>query len=284
MLVDSASPPRPDDLVVSEVGPWTEDKLKLVGIYAALFSTAMKGKWDCRAYLDLFAGPGVSRIRGSGRLTWGSPFVALGVPDHFDCYVFCEEESSKLAALEQRMATFTTDINVHFVPGDANTNTDEILSKLPPPSRSQKVLTFCLVDPFRMRDLRFETIRTLAAERFIDFLILIPTGMDATRNVDKVYLQPADETVERFLGRPWRIDWSAAQAQRITFDRFLTDSFGASMTELGYRYEGIARTELIRSYKKNLPLYRLAFFSRHPLGERFWRQASKYANAQGSLF
>jgi hypothetical protein len=52
------------------------------------------------------------------------------------------------------------------------------------------------------------------------------------------------------------------------------------MTKLGYNYSGIDKTQQIRSTDKNLPLYRLAFFSRSDLGEKFWREALKYSNDQ----
>jgi hypothetical protein len=40
----------------------------------------------------------------------------------------------------------------------------------------------------------------------------------------------------------------------------------------------------IRSNEKNLPLYHLAFFSKHPRGYQFWDQVLKYGTDQLSLF
>ena len=42
--------------------------------------------------------------------------------------------------------------------------------------------------------------------------------------------------------------------------------------------------KLVRSTDKNLPLYHLAFFSRHPLGQKLWREAVKSSNPQRDLF
>jgi beta-lactamase superfamily II metal-dependent hydrolase len=54
----------PDDgLPAAEVGPWAVEKYRRVGMYAEIFSTGMKNRWDCRAYIDLFAGPGHAVIR-----------------------------------------------------------------------------------------------------------------------------------------------------------------------------------------------------------------------------
>lgn len=40
----------------------------------------------------------------------------------------------------------------------------------------------------------------------------------------------------------------------------------------------------VRSNEKNLPLYHLAFFSKHPRGYEFWNQVLKYGTDQLSLF
>ena len=47
----------PDDgLPKTEVGPWAEDKYRIVALYDELFSTGMRKKWETRVYIDLYAG------------------------------------------------------------------------------------------------------------------------------------------------------------------------------------------------------------------------------------
>ncbi len=79
-----------DGLPSCEIGPWAEDKYRRLGMYAEMFSTGMKNLWDTRVYLDLFAGPGHSQLRGTGRYYAGSPLIALSLPDRFDRYIFCD--------------------------------------------------------------------------------------------------------------------------------------------------------------------------------------------------
>ena len=81
-----------DELLTPEVGPWAEEKYKYVSYYNKLFSTSMKDRWDCRTYIDLFAGAGRSRIRRTNKILAGSPLLALGVPDQYDKYIFCERD------------------------------------------------------------------------------------------------------------------------------------------------------------------------------------------------
>lgn len=64
-----------DGLTTPEVGVWGERKYRLVGAYAQMFSASMKEKWDCRVYIDLFAGEGRSRFRGTNTIIPASPLT-----------------------------------------------------------------------------------------------------------------------------------------------------------------------------------------------------------------
>jgi three-Cys-motif partner protein len=91
-----------DGLVIPDVGSWAETKYRLIGLYAALFSTGMKNKWDQRVYVDLYAGAGYSRLRSSHRIILGSPLIALTVDNPFDQYIFCEADGQCIEALRYR--------------------------------------------------------------------------------------------------------------------------------------------------------------------------------------
>jgi three-Cys-motif partner protein len=134
-----------------------------------------------------------------------------------------------------------------------------------------------------MENLSFETIRQLSA-RFIDFLVLISSGMDANRNVAK-YSKEQNQKVARFLGlKNWRDAWSIAEGKGETFERFIRDQFGQQIARLGYIYTGVEDKRPIRLPEKNVLLYRLAFFSRSQRGTEFWNQTRKYSDDQRSFF
>lgn len=57
-----------DGLICPEVGSWAEEKYRLLALYDELFSTGMKYKWDQRVYIDLYAGAGYGRIKGSKKI------------------------------------------------------------------------------------------------------------------------------------------------------------------------------------------------------------------------
>jgi three-Cys-motif partner protein len=274
-----AEPPLKDDgLETPEIGPWGEHKYRLAQGYARVFATAMKGKWH-RVYVDLYAGSGRARIQGTGRIVSTSPLRALKVQHPFDQYVFCEIDPKLLESLRTRVSKEHEDANVSFVLGDINIKIAEVLSRLPVPSKTKKVLTFCFADPYKLDDLKFETIRQLSS-RYVDFLILVPTEMDANRN-ERRYCQPNNKTLDEFFGgENWRAAWEKAKQEGEPFWGFVLKYFASRMETLGYLDHAAEQAELIRSVEKNLPLYRLAFFSRNQLGAQFWKEVRKYATPQ----
>jgi hypothetical protein len=134
-----------------------------------------------------------------------------------------------------------------------------------------------------LENLRFRTIETLA-QKFVDFLVLIPTNMDAQRNVHN-YVQLGNTKVEYFLNsRSWRENWKSAESEGQSFGAFITNQFGVKMQSLGYHYGGLQDTVQIRLQPKNVPLYRLAFFSRNDLGVKFWMESLERTSQQLRLF
>jgi three-Cys-motif partner protein len=243
----------------------------------------MKGKWQCRVYIDLFAGAGRAKTRGRGKVIDGSPLIALGIKDPFDRYIFVEEDPANIEALSKRVEELYSDLDTHLIPGDANVSVDKILSLIPQHSPTFKVLGFCFVDPYKIDNLKFETLRLLST-KLMDFLVLIPTNMDAHRNVS-YYMRPGSKKVEGFTGRPdWRNEWLLAEAKGEKFSLFFIKQFCTSMAEIGYKYSTAEDSVEIRWEERNLPLYRLAFFSKHPLGHKFWGEVKKYSDPQLDLF
>jgi len=162
-----------DGLICPEVGSWSEEKHRHVSIYATQFATGMKDSWDELVYVELHAGAGISRIRGTSRLIPGSPLRALSLKDPFDKYVFCEEDAGRLAALKFRVKQYAPNANVVYIPGNCNEVANNILKEIPVGSKQRTVLSLCFADPFDI-SLKLHTLRTLSV-RFIDFLVLLRT-------------------------------------------------------------------------------------------------------------
>jgi len=274
MAIDSMTD---DGLLTPEVPDYAEQKYALVMHYAGLFSTAMKRKWDCRVCIDLFAGAGRAKIKESGRIVPASPMLTLNVRDPFDQYVFCEMAAERMDALRQRVTRENVNMHVKFIEGDTNANLARILAEIPRAGANFKVLSLCIVDPFSMKTLNFATVRALSGI-FVDFLMLIPTHMDANRN-EPNYTREDNHTVEGYLGMP---DWRERRKEShgVSFGQFIADSYASQMATLGFER---ARTVTVVYPATNSPLYQLVVFSRSKLAIAFWQKAKDLVDPQREL-
>lgn len=273
----------PDDgLFSNPIGPWAQDKYRYVGTYAQMFATGMKNKWPRRVYLDLFAGPGYSKVRDTGRVVLGSPLIALNLPDLFDAYVFSDENTAALEALRTRVARLGSHPPVTYIPGDANAAVSRVVEVMSS-SAMKGALSFCFLDPYKL-NIHFETVRRIADGKPVDFLILLALYVDANRNI-QWYIADENPTIDRFLGdQTWRGRWKPAQREGVTIVEFLAKEYSDRMSQIGYLPMTLGDMVKVRTHEKNLPLYFLAFFSRHKQGLKFWGEVRKYATDQLSLF
>jgi three-Cys-motif partner protein len=271
----------PDDgLITPSIKSHTLEKYKVISYFLNIFSRSMKAKWNNRVYIDLFAGAGKSKVEGENKIVPGSPLIALGVKDKFDKYIFCERDISLCDALNTRVSSICAKSKFKIICGDTNQNIESILKEIPEYKKGNTCLSVCLVDPRGINDLKFETIKNLS-NIFIDFLVLIPTNMDARRN-ESIYVEPDEIIVDTFLGdQNWRIEWAEKKlSPNSDFGLFVLDYFGRKMRNLKYIYNGPEDTKPIYLKSKNLPLYHLAYFSRDKIGSEFWNDTKEYTNPQ----
>ena len=274
-------PVQDDGLVTNPIGSWAEDKYRYVGMYAEMFATGMKNKWPRRLYLDLFSGPGYSRLRDTGRVVLGSPMIALSLPDPFDEYLFSDESPEALDALRTRVARLDQQLPVTYIPGDANVAVARIV-KVVSATPSKGTLSFCFLDPYKL-NIHFQTVQRIAEGRAVDFLILLALYIDANRNI-QWYVGDDNPTIDLFLGdRTWRPRWKTAERAGDSIVKFLANEYSARMGQIGYLTMTLEDMVKVRTRDKRLPLYYLAFFSKHAKGLEFWRAVRKYATDQLSL-
>ena len=271
-----------DGLICLDTGIWADTKHSLVSLYAKLFSTGMRAKWDTRVYLELYAGSGYSRIRGNAKIIPGSAIRSVTLEHPFDKYIFCEKNPGFMSALQTRVHRHAPSADVHYIAGDCNEKIDEILRALPKHSAQNKILTLCFVDPPDI-GIKFETIRKLS-DRYIDFLVLLALYMDANRNIDN-YLKEEAIKIDKFLeSTSWRENWKVAEQNATLFPRFLAEEFAKQMEILRYIPPPFYKMKEVKVPERNLRLYRLALFSRNPRGYKFWDQVLKYSTDQTDMF
>jgi len=274
-------PVQDDGLVTNPIGPWAEDKYRYVGMYAEMFATGMKNKWPRRLYLHLFSGPGYSRVRDTGRVVLGSPMIALSLPDPFDEYVFSDESPEALDALRTRVAGLDQQLPVTYIPGDANVAVARIVTVVSA-TPSKSTLSFCFLDPYKL-NIHFQTVERIAEGRAVDFLILLALYIDANRNI-QWYVGDDNPTIDLFLGdHTWRPRWKTAELAGDSIVKFLANEYSARMGQIGYLTMTLEDMVKVSTRDKRLPLYYLAFFSKHAKGLEFWREVRKYATDQLTL-
>jgi len=271
-----------DGLLTPEIGPWGIEKYKLVALYSSVFIRSMRGKWESLVYIDLFSGSGRSRIRGTNRIISASPMVVLNLKDKFNVYIFCERDEEKYNALNERIKREHPNHIVNLVNGDANLKIEQLLCLIPQYSNTFRVLSFCFIDPWSLGNLKFSTIETLSKNK-MDFLVLIPSGMDAARNIER-YITAESTKLDDFLGRTdWRETWGGEELKGVSFESFVVKEFSKSMNRIGFIDPGLESSATIYSDDRNLLLYRLMLYSKNKLGNKFWNEIKKSIDPQRKI-
>ncbi len=107
--------------------------------------------------------------------------------------------------------------------------------------------------------------------------------IDANRNVS-FYVAEGNRTIDLFLGDAnWRQRWKPAEHGGDTIVEFLANEYSTRMRQIGYLPMSIEHMVKIRTHDRRLPLYYLAFYSKHETGLRFWDEVRKYATDQLTL-
>jgi len=252
------SPPNDDGLYIPTVGQWSRDKHYFLMRYIDAFTTSMKSKqWKGLHYIDLFAGPGIERLKVSKVLDWGSPLIAAKAPHRFNRLHLCEMNKRKYAALKSRIDEVRPDSQV--LHGDANVKIQEIVQEIP-----QGALSLAFLDPYGLH-LEFETLKLLSDIR-ADLIIFFPDHLDALRNWEHNYLENPDSNLDRCLGSgaDWRSIINKTPRNRLA--EVLRELYVRQIKSLGYIY-----FEYERISTEAHPLYILIFCSRHPLAAKLWR-------------
>lgn len=253
-----------DGLIVRSSGAYAKEKLHYLEDYLGIFSVGMKNRWPDRLYYaDLFAGPGVCKIRETGEECDGSPLRALKYD--FARYFFFEVDPACRNALEARITARFPDkrARVSIIPGDCNEQIGRI-DALP------SNLGLAFVDPTGVSPIKFETIRKLAAHRRVDLIINFHEGMGIRMNMHQ-YLPREGTALDEFMGsQHWRERFANEPISLDQVRRLIFDEYRDNLRGLGYQV--IDGTQIPVRTQSNTLLYYLVFASKHPKGNEFWQK------------
>ena len=247
-----------DGYPVRCVGGWS--KLFYLKRYIDTFTTSMRNIWEGQLYyIDLFAGPGMCRVREDHEEIEASPLLALNSRYSFKRCFFVDLSEKVLNVLLERCGNNENKERVELFNGDCNEAVDLIIDLIPEWS-----LSMAFIDPTGL-DFKFSTVEKLACRK-VDLIITFPDNMAISRNFSK-FLTEETCPLDHFVGdRGWRECKSAKE---------VTEYYKKKLISIGYQ-EILRGDEIpIRSIAKNLPLYTLLFASKHPLGHKFWKEISE---------
>jgi three-Cys-motif partner protein len=271
------------------IKPHTLEKLNAIQRYIDQFATAMKptGRttgfrgFKERNYIDLFSGPGMCVIQGNNQEVPGSPVLALSTRYPLSNYYFADIDSIYISALKQRADALVGSASLpkRYFTGDSNQEVHQILRYID----KKLSVNLALIDGFGV-ECHWSTIEALASCQRMDLIILFPQGMSINRNL-KQWAESESSALDAFFGTDeWREIYQDAGGQARKCIRAFLDLYQRNLRKLGYAQTNQVRELLVRS-QNGQKLYYLIFASRHPLGERFWKQATERSAAgQKRLF
>jgi three-Cys-motif partner protein len=247
----------------------------------------MRGKsWRRRIFIDLFSGPGKCIVRDTNEYLFGSPLLALQTQYPFTDYFFVDMDTKNIESLKRRSQASKVSLDhINFLIGDANQLVNEIAEAIANHDKRYvqgllPCLNLAFLDPEGL-ELEWKTVETLASMKRMD-LIIHYSQNGLTRNLDRCYASQDETIIDRFFGdRNWRDVYKKISEKKeiIGIHRALIDYYKMKLRDLGYVVindsEEISREPLIRNTKRNAPLYRLIFASKHPLGNKIWNEVTK---------
>jgi three-Cys-motif partner protein len=240
------------------VGDWSNSKHHYVGRYIAIFGKGMRKKFEELNYIDLFAGPGKCRIRGTREVRNGTPLIAA---EHgFSKYFFADMNPRALDSLRHR---FPDNDKATFYEDDCNNCAADIHGRI-----GRYSLNLLVADQTTVQ-LKFSTLRTLADGRRVDLIIYFPT-MYFNRTIPVVKDRDKIQGINDFFGdsgegfRMWKPRSGNAVMVAYYKERLRT---------LGYFFDGkVDKVIPILNEEKNAEMYQLLFASAHQRGYDFWKK------------
>ena len=257
-------------LLVENVGPWAIDKLKIVTDYVQASGAARRRYLGAgAAYIDVFCGPGRSRVRTTGQFIDGSPLAAFkkakGSLAQFDSINISDADPRLLATAERRLSALGAP--VHVTPGPASSALPRIVDTL-----NKYGLHFAFLDPHNLSTLSFDLFESLSKLKRIDIIVHVSLS-DLQRNADR-YASAAYDQFDLFAPG-WR-NHVGTDMNQGSLRAAILQYWSDKVMQLGLpRAE---HCELITGTQSQR-LYWLILLARHELAHSLWSKISSATKA-----
>lgn len=221
---------------LKQIRKWVCHKLECFAEYIEAYTGAL-GKDRC-CYLELYASGGKCICKGTDCVIEDSALRALATKRKFDSYILIARDSRDAESLKQLTASHDADVKI--ITGNC-INEKVLQQAFDPIPRSAS--SFVLIDPPGYRQLRWSTIKKLAAHgkdwkgHKIELLIVFPLEMALLRNLTRPECQAS---ITRLYGnRQWQEISQKRLDGKIGPDKMrarLVKLFKAGLKGLGYKY------------------------------------------------
>lgn len=267
-----------DHLPLTCVGEWALDKHKRLRKYVDItwpirkkFVNGLGGA----TYIELFSGPGKSRLKNSTEVIDGSALCAglkaVDTAYPFTCLYLGDKKRDFLDAAKSRLAKH--EIESKAYEGSAENTISRIVNDLNPHG-----LHFAFLDPYNLAAMPFSIIEELSKLKRIDILIHVSIN-DLQRNL-RLYMSSTDTPLDKFAPG-WRSNISENVPEREIRQQIL-QYWLSKIRSLGLE----TQDETIEKVtgRKNQPLYFLVFAAREKLANDFWDKIRKIDPQKGFDF
>lgn len=261
-----------EGLWVENVGPWAREKQKILTDYIQICS-ATRAKYVHRTFIDVFSGPGQSKIRSDGKLIDGSPVAAFkkALADKpFSKIYISDADGDLLRSAETRLRRLHAPIET--VPGPASAALPQIVKSL-----NASGLHLAMLDPHNLGALSFDLFEQLTRIKRMDVIVHVSVG-DIQRNAAR-YTADDQRQFDQFAPG-WR-DHVRTDVNLGSLRASIVDYWAQKVEHIGL--PRARHCELIRG-TRNQRLYWLMLLASHDLAHSFWEKITSIARAPGFDF
>ena len=283
-----------DGLPARESGEHAKRKLAFINHYCPVAIDATEKKYR-RRYIDLFAGPGLNRIRGTNEEVDGGALRVLASRGQlhpelsFDEAFLVNLETIDHAALKARVERAIAEgrcmvppSRIHHERGNANQLLPRLLAQC---HQLDYVLTFADIEAPSQLPWSTVEIMTSHGHKSVDLYVLFPLEMGLNRLMPYRDMPPGHQAIlNAFFGVE---DW-----KRILAERFTEAQSADCMRKLEELYLDRLRTRWTRAFKLfnvmrvgRKGMYRMLFATSHAAGEKIadWARKQTEASDQTKL-
>jgi three-Cys-motif partner protein len=262
-------------LLVEKVGPWAKDKLKILTDYIHASGGARSHySGPGAAYIDVFCGPGRSKIRDTNEFIDGSPVAAFKKakesPAPFTSINISDANPELLDTGEKRLNALGAPVRA--IPGPASSAMPQIVQRLDPSG-----LHLAFLDPHNLGTLSFDLFENLAKLKRIDIIVHVSLS-DLQRNADR-YTSAAHDQFNKFAPG-WR-DYVGTDMNQEALRGAIIQYWSDKAMTLGL--PRAKHCELIKGMQGQR-LYWLILLARHELAHKLWSKISSSAKSPGFDF